>query len=171
MIDPETKKILGPNEQGELYLKSKHIMNGYYNRDSSEEFDNDGWLKTGDMVYYDNDYCFYVVDRIKEMLKYKSWHIAPAMLENIINSHPAVKFSVVIGIPHEEDGDHPMAVVILNNSQLNNNAEAIEAFVAEKVQDRQRLRAGVKFVEEFPLTPSGKIKRQELKRMILSGEI
>lgn len=145
-------------------------MNGYHNKDSSEAF-KDGWLKTGDIVYYDTDYCFYVVDRIKEMLKYKSWHIAPAMLENIINSHPAVKFSVVIGIPHEEDGDHPMAVVVLNNPQLETSAEDIETFLAEKVEDRQRLRAGVKFVQEIPLTPSGKIKRQELKQMVFSGKI
>lgn len=58
-------------------------MNGYYNRDSSETFDSDGWLKTGDIVFFDEDYCFYVVDRIKEMLKYKSWHVPPAVIEKV----------------------------------------------------------------------------------------
>lgn len=58
-------------------------MNGYYKRDSSETFDSEGWLRTGDIVYYDEDYCFYIVDRIKTMLKYKSWHISPAMVEQV----------------------------------------------------------------------------------------
>lgn len=63
-------------------------MNGYYNRDSSESFDSDGWLRTGDIVYFDEDLCFYVVDRIKQMLKYKSWHVSPVMVENVrISSH------------------------------------------------------------------------------------
>ncbi|KAJ8939528.1 hypothetical protein NQ314_011095, partial [Rhamnusium bicolor] len=81
VVDPETEKLCGPNENGELRVKSRVIMNGYYGRDSSETFDAEGWLKTGDMVYYDKDHCFFIVDRIKEMLKYKSWHVAPAMLE------------------------------------------------------------------------------------------
>ncbi|EEZ99576.2 uncharacterized protein LOC655644 [Tribolium castaneum] len=170
IVDVETEQNLGPNEQGELRVKTKYAMNGYYNLDSSESFDTDGWLKTGDIVYYDEDHCFYVVDRIKEMLKYKSWHIAPAMLEDILNNHPAIKRSVVIGIPDEEDGDHPMAVVILNpGSEI--TSEEIEAYVAERVQDRQKLRAGVKFVTSFPITPSGKIKRREIKQMVLTGQI
>ncbi|XP_044268934.1 4-coumarate--CoA ligase 1-like [Tribolium madens] len=171
IVDVETERNLGPNEQGELRVKTKYAMNGYYNLDSSESFDADGWLKTGDVVYYDEDYCFYVVDRIKEMLKYKSWHIAPAMLENILNNHPSIKLSVVIGIPDEDDGDHPMAIVILNNPEDEITGEEIEAYVAERVQDRQKLRAGVKFVTSFPITPSGKIKRREIKQMILAGQI
>lgn len=58
-------------------------MNGYYNRNSSEAFDSDGWLRTGDIMYFDEDFCFYVVDRIKQMLKYKSWHVPPAMIETV----------------------------------------------------------------------------------------
>ncbi|RZB38699.1 4-coumarate--CoA ligase 1-like, partial [Asbolus verrucosus] len=168
IVDNETEKILGPNQQGELRVKTRYVMNGYYNQDSSECFDSDGWLKTGDVVYYDEDLCFYVVDRIKEMLKYKSWHIPPAMLENVLNNHPAIKRAVVIGIPHEEDGDHPMAVVILHNPKENITGEEIENYVAERVQERQKLRAGVKFVNSFPVTPSGKVKRQIIKTMILA---
>ncbi|KAJ3616716.1 hypothetical protein MTP99_014111 [Tenebrio molitor] len=171
IVDPETEEILGPNQQGELRVKTRFVMNGYFNLDSSDSFDRNGWLKTGDIVYYDQDRCFYVVDRIKEMLKYKSWHVAPAMLENILHNHAAIKKAVVIGIPDEEDGDHPMAVVILNNPHENITAEEIEAYVAERVQDRQRLRAGVKFVDAVPITPSGKVKRRDLKNMVLAGEI
>lgn len=64
-------------------MKSRIMLNGYYNRDPSESFDSDGWLKTGDIVYFDEDLCFYVVDRIKELLKYKSWHVPPAMIEKV----------------------------------------------------------------------------------------
>lgn len=171
IVHIETEEILGPNQQGELRVKTKFAMNGYYNLDSSDSFDSEGWLKTGDIVYYDEDQCFYVVDRIKEMLKYKSWHIAPVMLENILNNHPAIKRAVVIGIPHEEDGDHPMAVVILNNPDDDVTGDEIEEYVAERVQDRQKLRGGVKFVDSFPTTPSGKIKRREIRKMVLAGEI
>ncbi|KAG5877740.1 hypothetical protein JTB14_005975 [Gonioctena quinquepunctata] len=83
IVHLDTGKLCGPNEQGELRVKTKFVMNGYYNRDFSESFDDDGWLRTGDIVYYDEDKCFYVVDRIKEMLKYKSWHVAPAILEQL----------------------------------------------------------------------------------------
>lgn len=58
-------------------------MNGYYKRESSDAYDEDGWLKTGDIVYYDEDHCFYIIDRIKELLKYKSWHVPPAIIEHV----------------------------------------------------------------------------------------
>nr|CAH7742818.1 unnamed protein product [Callosobruchus chinensis] len=86
VVDPDTDELCGPNQSGELRLKSKLSMNGYYGRDSSDSYDSDGWLRTGDKVYYDEDMCFYIVDRIKEMLKYKSWHVAPAMIEQVIIS-------------------------------------------------------------------------------------
>ncbi|CAH1973805.1 unnamed protein product [Acanthoscelides obtectus] len=84
VVNPDTEELCGPNKNGELRLKSKMSMNGYYGRDSSESYDSDGWLRTGDEVYYDEDKCFYVVDRIKEMLKYRSWHVAPAMIEQVL---------------------------------------------------------------------------------------
>ncbi|XP_057661716.1 uncharacterized protein LOC130897117 [Diorhabda carinulata] len=171
VVNVDTGKTCGPNEQGELRLKTKSIMNGFYNRDCSESFDSNGWFKTGDIVYYDNDSCFYIVDRIKELLKYKLWHIGPAMLEEIIVNHPAVSQVVVIGKPHDEDGDHPMAVIIPNESYLGNIDENdIINFVEERVPDRMKLRGGIKIVNSFPMTPSGKIKRVELKHMILKGE-
>lgn len=83
VVDPETEELCGPNRSGELRLKSPMVMNGYFGRDSSDSFDDDGWLKTGDVVYYDEDSFFYIVDRIKEMLKYKSWHVPPAMVEKV----------------------------------------------------------------------------------------
>ncbi|KAJ8919720.1 hypothetical protein NQ315_006248 [Exocentrus adspersus] len=144
VVNLETEEACGANESGELRLKTPMIMNGYFGRDSSESFDAEGWLKTGDVVYYDEDGFFYVVDRIKEMLKYRSWHVAPAMVEKIVLEHPAVQRVVVVGLPHEEDGDHPMAVVVLNQESVDAVTETdIEKFVAERAPDRMRLRGGL----------------------------
>ncbi|XP_074034975.1 luciferin 4-monooxygenase [Leptinotarsa decemlineata] len=141
IVDTDTEIICGPNKPGELRVKSKFVMNGYFKKDSSESFDSDGWLRTGDVVYYDEDGCFFVVDRIKEMLKYKSWHIAPAVLEQILVNHPAVKEALVIGIPHEEDGDLPMALLTLNdNFREKITGQDIESYVEDKVPDRMKLR-------------------------------
>ena len=76
-MDLDTNQNLGPNQRGELRVKSSFVMNGYYNMDSSDSFDESGWLKTGDVVYYDDDCCFYVVDRIKESFKYRDGSLHP----------------------------------------------------------------------------------------------
>ncbi|KAJ8939531.1 hypothetical protein NQ314_011098 [Rhamnusium bicolor] len=161
VVDPETGNILGANEAGELRVKSKTIMNGYYNRDYSNRYDEDGWFRTGDVVKYDENGYFYIVDRLKEMLKYRGWHIPPAILELELSHHPAVKQAVVIGKPHEEDGDHLMAVIVLEEDANDVTAKDIEKYIEERLQDKQRLRGGVKFVHSIPLTPSGKIKRRD----------
>jgi 4-coumarate--CoA ligase len=142
-------------------------MNGYFNADSSESFDEDGWLKTGDIVYYDEDYCFYVVDRIKEAFKYQGWFIAPLVLENELLKHPAVKLAVVIGVP-KDDGYHPMGLVVVREG-FDVSEEEIEKFVEERVPEWQRLRAGVKFIKSVPITVSHKMKRREIRQMVLEG--
>ncbi|XP_063930873.1 uncharacterized protein LOC135142984 [Zophobas morio] len=169
VVDTATGKTVGFKQRGELRIKSKFIMNGYYNRDSSDTFDLDGWLKTGDIVYYDEDFCFYVIDRIKEAFKYQGWFIAPALLENELLNHPAVKIAVVVGIPRD-DGHHPMGLVVLNDG-FRVSEEEIEKFIEERVPERQRLRAGVKFIDSVPLTVTGKVMRRELKQMVLEGKI
>lgn len=98
VVDSETDEILGPNQPGELRVKSKTVMNSYYKRDCSNRWDKDGWFRTGDVVQYDEDCYFYVVDRLKEMLKYRGWHIPPAILELELSHHPAIRQSVVIGM-------------------------------------------------------------------------
>lgn len=163
VVDLDSQEIVGPYKRGELHLKTKYQMVGYHNLDSSVSWDEEGWLKTGDVVYYDEDFCFYIVDRIKEMLKFQSWHVAPAFLEEVLLTHPAVELAVVVGIPHDEDGDHPMGVVILKEGENKPDEKELEEYVSDRVDDRQKLRAGVKFVDKVPMTPSGKIKRKELR--------
>lgn len=141
-------------------------MKGYYNLPSSVAFDEDGYLKTGDVVYYDEDFCFFVVDRIKEMLKYRSWHVAPAMLEEVLLTHPAVNAAVVFGIPDPEDGEHPMACVILKAGVKGVQGEEIRKYVDERVDDKKKLRGGVVIVNSFPTTTTGKISRRLLRDLV-----
>lgn len=167
VVDLQTEEPLGFNKWGELLVKGDYLMNGYYNLDSSSAFDKEGWLRTGDVVYYDEDFCFYVVDRVKEMLKFRGWHVVPAILENILLTHPAVKAAVVIGIPHKTDGDHPAACVILKDGYKNCKPEDIQKFVDEKVDDIRKLRGGVRIIKVFPRTPTDKIDRKKIKENVL----
>ncbi|XP_045464647.1 4-coumarate--CoA ligase 1-like [Harmonia axyridis] len=171
IVNTETGELLGPNENGELRIKSDFLMVGYHQRDCSEAYDEHGWFKTGDVAYYDEFQCFYIVDRIKEMLKFRGWHVQPVMLENVLMSHPAVSGAVVVGIPDEEDGDHPMGLVVLKEDFFDIDPKVLEVFVEERVQDRQRLRAGVKIIDHIPITNTGKIKRLFLKNCVINGEI
>lgn len=87
----------------------------------------------------------------------------------ILLNHPAVQQAVVIGIPHPDDGDHPMALIVPNNGDV--TAEEIMEYVANRTPDRMKLRGGVKFLDFLAMTPSGKIKTKEMRDMILNGEI
>ncbi|KAK9878020.1 hypothetical protein WA026_020648 [Henosepilachna vigintioctopunctata] len=171
VVQLETNKTLGANEIGELYLKCDNIrMKGYFNRDTSEEFDSDGWMKTGDLVRFNEDYCFYLEGRCKEMFKYRNFHIQPQKLEQLLESHPAVDKAIVIGKHHELDGDHPTGIVVLHKGQ-DIKPEILEDYVAKQVQDRQRLRGGVKIISKIPLTRTGKPIRYILKQMLERGEL
>lgn len=171
VVDLKTGKKVGANQEGELRIKFSSITKGYYNQASDDIFDEDGWLKTGDVGYYDDNYCVFIYDRIKEMFKYQSWHIIPASIEAILDEHPAVHESVVVGIPHETDGDLPTAVIVLQKDVPNVTQQEIEKFVEKNVDDRQRLRGGVKFVDSMPKTPTGKIIRRLVRQMIIDGKI
>jgi len=167
----ETGESLGPHQQGELRLKTQFKMGGYYNRDWSEIWDSDGWYMTGDIAYYDENHCFYIVDRIKEMLKYRTWHVPPAAIENVLLTHPAVEKCLVIGIPHDIDGDHPMGIVVLKESHKETTSEEIKKFVNDRVDDRKQLRGGLKIVESFPIQPTGKVKKWLIRNMVRRGEL
>lgn len=165
IVDIENGHNLGPREKGEIRVKSLSTTGGYYNQSSDDIYDDNGWLKTGDIGYYDEKYNLYIVDRIKEMFKYKSWHIVPSVLEAILEEHPAVKECVVFGINHDTDGELPTAAIVLKENYRNIKAEDIIKFVDERVDDRQKLRGGVIFVDHLPRTPSGKIVRRKAREL------
>lgn len=168
VVDLSTGKNLSFNQSGEIRIKTSATTLYYYNQTYSDICDSDGWLKTGDVGYFDENYCFYVVDRIKEMFKYQSWHIVPAVIESVILEHPAVLEAIVVGLPHEPDGEIPVGIVVLKDNYKTVTADDIINFVNEKVDERQQLRGGVKFVEEIPRTPSGKHSRKIARDIIFN---
>lgn len=140
-------------------------MSGYYNLDSSDRFDSEGFLKTGDVAYYDEEHCFYIVERLGERLKYKSRWIPPTLLEGILYDHPAVKVACVIGIV-SEDGDVATGVVV-KKSEV--SEEELVNLVNDRVDYYKKIRGGIIFVDDsfIPYTCSGKIRRFLLRKKVL----
>ncbi|KAK9718211.1 AMP-binding enzyme C-terminal domain [Popillia japonica] len=134
IVDPATDKICGPNESGELCIKSRFCISGYYNLDSSDRFDSDGFLKTGDVAYYDEDHCFYIVELVTN---------CGVLLEGILYEHPAVKVACIIGII-SADGDTVTAVVV---KKAEVSEEELVKWVNDRVDDIKKIRGGVIFVE------------------------
>ncbi|XP_046752494.1 4-coumarate--CoA ligase 1 [Diprion similis] len=167
VVDVETSKALGPHEQGEICIAGDLVMMGYCGdpKTTAEIIDQDGWLHTGDIGYYDEDGYIFVVDRLKELIKYKAFQVPPAELEAILLKHPAVKDAAVIGIPDENSGELPLAFVARQpGAQV--SADEIRKFVDGQVSPSKWLRGGVRFIDEIPKSPSGKILRRELRKLI-----
>lgn len=139
-------------------------MRRYFNNEKAtlEAFDEDGWFKTGDLVYYDENGFFYVVDRIKEMIKVNAFPVAPAELEEILRCHEDVSDAAVVGIPHGKYGEVPRGYVVLKNGKRVEEREILD-FVESKVASHKKLIGGVEFVREIPKNPSGKILRRVLR--------
>jgi acyl-CoA synthetase (AMP-forming)/AMP-acid ligase II len=162
IVNPATGAELGPNEQGEIWLRGPQMMQGYLNQPaiSASTIDSEKWLHTGDIGYVDDDGYFYIVDRVKELIKYKGMQVAPAELEALLLSHPAVADVAVIPVPDEEAGEIPKAFVVLK-PQAQATPEEIMAFVAEKVAPHKKVRQ-LEFIEQIPKSLSGKILRRLL---------
>ncbi|XP_058812707.1 luciferin 4-monooxygenase-like isoform X2 [Topomyia yanbarensis] len=160
VIDPDSGKVLGPNQRGELCFKGSLIMKGYVGKESA--IDDDGWLHTGDIGYYDEDEDFFIVDRIKELIKYKGFQVAPAELEAILLRHPKVKDAAVIGLPDERVGELATAFVV-KEPGVDVSEDEIVQFVAKHVSLQKQLHGGVRFISEIPKTATGKILRRILK--------
>lgn len=167
IIDPDGN-ILGPYQSGEMCFKGKIVMKGYVgdHKATQETIDKDGWLHTGDVAYFDKDHHFYIVDRLKELIKYKAFQVAPAELEAILLSHPKIQDAAVIGLPDEASGELPLAFVVKQTQVGNITEKEIVDFVASKVSHSKRLRGGVRFIDEIPKNLSGKILRRELKALL-----
>jgi acyl-CoA synthetase (AMP-forming)/AMP-acid ligase II len=151
---------LGPDEEGEICIRGPQVMKGYLNRPDATAamIDADGWLHTGDVGYVDKDGDFYIVDRVKELIKYKGLQIAPAELEAVLLGHPAVADAAVIPYPDEEAGEVPKALVLLKGDAT---PEELMAFVAERVAPFKKIRR-LEIIDQIPKTLSGKILRRVL---------
>ncbi|KAM0726065.1 4-coumarate--CoA ligase 1 [Formica fusca] len=166
IVDPENGKVLGPNKPGELWIKTAYMMNGYYRNPEATKnnIDEKGWLHSGDIGYFDEDGELYLIDRIKELIKYRGYQISPGEIEDVLSSHSAVLEVAVIAVPHATDDEHPLAYVTKRPDAKVTEQELID-LVANNMMDQYKLRAGVIFLDTFPYTNSGKIARKELKTM------
>eukprot|EP00095_Tigriopus_kingsejongensis_P005252 maker-scaffold353_size198981-snap-gene-0.37 protein:Tk05252 transcript:maker-scaffold353_size198981-snap-gene-0.37-mRNA-1 annotation:"hypothetical protein CAPTEDRAFT_4190" len=168
VVDLTTGEDLPPLKQGEICVKGPQVMKGYLRNDiATESTIKNGWLHTGDIGYYDDNKFFYVVDRLKELIKVSGYQVPPAELENTIRSHPAVLDVAVIGIPDEKRGEVPRAYVVLRPNQ-NVTEEVIHEFVNEEVADYKRLLGGIEFMQVIPKSASGKILRKDLVAQYLA---
>ena len=160
IVSLETGDLLGPNQQGEVCVRGPQIMKGYLNNPeaTARTIDSDEWLHTGDIGYADEDGHFFIVDRVKELIKYKGFQVAPAELEAILLTHPAVADAAVIPCHDDEAGEVPKAFVV---AKQETSAEAIMDFVAERVAPHKKIRE-LEFIEQIPKSLSGKILRRVL---------
>ena len=141
-------------------MRGPQTMRGYRDRPeaTARTLDADGWLHSGDLCHFDEDGYLYVVDRLKELIKYKGHQVAPAELEHLLLAHPAVADVAVVPRPDPEAGEIPVAHVVLGGEAT---ADELLAWVAERVAPHKRVRA-VQLTDQIPRAPSGKLLRRVL---------
>ncbi|XP_059050852.1 luciferin 4-monooxygenase-like [Achroia grisella] len=170
LVNVETEEdILEPNVSGELWIKGPGIFKEYYNNPeaTAEVFADGRWFKTGDMFYRDENWNFFFVERIKLLLKYKSYQISPVEVEAVIREHPGVLDVAVTGIPDADCGDLLVAFVVPRTGHQLTSQE-IKDLVRASLSDAKQLRGGVIFLNKIPLTASTKVHRQKLKEIALA---
>jgi acyl-CoA synthetase (AMP-forming)/AMP-acid ligase II len=163
VVDPGTGRDLGPGRPGELLARGPQVMAGYLHRPEATAamVDPDGWLHTGDLGLVDGDGNVVIVDRLKELIKVSGHQVAPAELEGLLVTHPAVADAAVLGRADPDHGEVPVAVVVPRPG-AGPDPEALAAWVAERVAPHKRLRA-VRLADAIPRTPSGKLLRRALR--------
>ncbi len=163
VVDPETGDDLPAGQTGEIWLRGPQVMRGYlHNPAATEEaLDEQGWLHTGDIGHIDEDAHWYITDRLKELIKYKGFQVAPAELEAVLLTHPGIADAAVIGVAEDEAGEVPKAFVVRQAGADLDEADVM-SFVAGHVASFKRVRV-VEFVDEIPKSLSGKILRRVLR--------
>ncbi len=163
VVDAETGEDQGVGGEGELWVRGPQVMKGYLNNEEATEatIDEDGWLHTGDVAIIDEHHHVSIVDRVKELIKYKGFQVPPAELEALLVSHPKIADVAVVGVPDDEAGELPKAYVVLVPGQ-ELTVEEIQEYVAEHVASYKQVRI-VEFTDEIPKSASGKILRRVLR--------
>ncbi|XP_038122715.1 4-coumarate--CoA ligase 1-like [Culex quinquefasciatus] len=172
IVDTESGKTLGPHQVGEICVKGPMVMKGYLDNEKETRsiIDRDGWLHTGDTGYFDEDHDFYIVDRIKDLIKYKGFQVAPAEVEAVLLTNAKIKDVAVIGLPDEASGEVPIAFVVTQPDAQLSDAE-VKAWVADRLSRQKHLHGGVRFVAEIPKTASGKILKRELRKLVTKAKL
>ncbi|KAJ3289115.1 putative fatty-acid--CoA ligase FadD10 [Borealophlyctis nickersoniae] len=168
LVDPDTGKDCPVNESGEMWIRGPNVMKGYHNNPeaTAATIDTEGWLHTGDIAVVDDRGYFFIVDRLKELIKYNGFQVPPAELESHLLAHPLIADAAVIPRPDVEGaaGEVPRAFVVLK-PDANLTEKEVQDFVAERVAYHKKLRGGVKFVDAIPKAASGKILRRVLREL------
>jgi acyl-CoA synthetase (AMP-forming)/AMP-acid ligase II len=161
VVDPETGRDVAPGVDGEIWIRGPQVMRGYLNRPAETRavLDEEGWFRSGDIGHADADGHFFIVDRLKELIKYKGMQVPPAELEAVLLSHPSVADAAVVPCADAECGEIPRAFVVRKGPAT---AEELMAFVAGQVAPYKKVRR-LEFIDAIPKSPSGKILRRLLK--------
>ena len=167
IVDVESGEAIDPLTEGELWLAGPHVMKGYIENDEANARDlvdvnGTRFFKTGDIGHFDAKGRLYITDRLKELIKYKGFQVAPAELEDLIMGHPDVRDTCVVGVPDDVAGELPHARIVLQEGSAATE-ETIAAWVAEHVAPHKKLRGGIQFVDVIPKTASGKILRRVVR--------
>ncbi|KAF9087533.1 hypothetical protein BGX23_008057 [Mortierella sp. AD031] len=174
LVDPDTGKDVAntPGERGEIWIRGLNVMKGYRNnpKATAETIDSEGWLHTGDVAMVDKNMNFFVVDRLKELIKYKGFQVAPAELEAILLTHPQILDAAVVGVENKEQATEvPLAFVVKNQSSPEGRSlteQQVVDYVASKVAPHKKLRGGVRFIDLVPKSAAGKILRKDLRVLL-----
>jgi acyl-CoA synthetase (AMP-forming)/AMP-acid ligase II len=161
IADVATGTELGRNEDGEIWIRGPQVMRGYLNNDQAtrNSIDAEGFFHTGDIGHIDDHDRYFIVDRLKELIKYKGFQVAPAELEALLLSHPNIADVAVIGVQDEEGEEVPKAFVVLKEPQ---DTDEIIEFVATRVAPHKKIRR-IEVVDQIPKSPTGKILRRILR--------
>ncbi|XP_045770492.1 luciferin 4-monooxygenase-like [Maniola jurtina] len=167
LVDPNTgAEIKEPYVTGELWNKGPRFTE-YYNdpEETALAFSEDGFFKTGDLLYRDENDNYFYVDRIKTLIKYRNSHILPLEVEELISTHPGVKEVCVVGINDPLEGQKAVACIV-RNEECHVTAQDIKDLVASKLSKNKELRGGVVFLDHLPLTSSGKLARSKVLQLV-----
>lgn len=164
ILNVESGVELGPGDEGEVCVCGPQIMKGYLGRPeaTAQIIDSEGWIHTGDVGYVDEDGALFIVDRLKELIKYKGRQVAPAELEGVLISHPAIADAAVIPSADADAGEVPIAFVVLKKSAT---PAEISDYVSERVAAYKKIRR-VEFVDHIPKNAAGKILRRVLAQRV-----
>ncbi len=163
LVDPESGEEVGPGDRGELWVKGPNVMSGYLNNAeaTASTLDDEGYLHTGDVAEVTDEGVFSIVDRVKELIKYKGYQVPPAELEALLLSHDKIADAAVIGVRDDEGEEVPKAFVVLT-SGADLTADDVMSFVADRIAPHKKVRV-VEFIDEIPKSASGKILRKDLR--------